>query len=198
VGTGVTRREFLKGTGATLGGLSVPHALDAAGLGAPLAAGTEPAPVEVVLDVNGRRHVLAVEPRTTLLGVLRGPLGLTGTKLGCDRGACSACTVLLGGRPVLSCMLLAVDVAGRPVTTVEGLARDGGLHPVQAAFVEYDAVQCGFCMPGMLMSCVALLDSNPNPGVDDVKAAIAGHFCRCGTYPHVVDAVRAAAGLAGS
>jgi carbon-monoxide dehydrogenase small subunit/xanthine dehydrogenase YagT iron-sulfur-binding subunit len=136
---------------------------------------------------------LQVEPRTTLAEALRGPLNLTGTKIACNRGACSACTVWLDGATVSSCMLLAIDVGARSVTTIEGLAKDGQLHPVQAAFIEHDAVQCGFCTPGMVMSCAALLERLPHPSAADVRAAISGHLCRCGTYPHVIAATLAAA-----
>jgi xanthine dehydrogenase YagT iron-sulfur-binding subunit len=147
----------------------------------------------ITLTVNGVERTLAVEPRTTLAEALRGPLGLTGTKIACDRGACSACTVWLDGAVVCSCMVLAVEARGRAVTTIEGLADGDRLHPVQAAFIEHDALQCGFCTPGMVMSCAALLRRTPDPSADDVLLAISGHFCRCGVYPHVVSAVLAAA-----
>jgi aerobic-type carbon monoxide dehydrogenase small subunit (CoxS/CutS family) len=120
-------------------------------------------------------------------------LGLTGTKVACDRGACSACTVWLDGKPIVSCMFLAIDAAGHRVTTIEGLARGDDLHPVQAAFIAHDALQCGFCTPGMVMSCAALLDSVPAPTDAEVRAAISGHLCRCGTYPHVIAATLDAA-----
>ena len=129
----------------------------------------------------------------TLAEVLRGPLCLTGTKIACDRGSCSACTVWLDGAAVNSCMLLAIDVGDRKVTSIEGLAEGDSLHPVQAAFIEHDAVQCGFCTSGMVMSSAALLAHQPNPTAADVKAAISGHLCRCGTYPHVITATLAAA-----
>jgi aerobic-type carbon monoxide dehydrogenase small subunit (CoxS/CutS family) len=128
----------------------------------------------------------------TLAAALRGPLGLTGTKIACDRGACSACTVWLDGVAVCACMMLAIEVGDRSVTTIEGLADGAGLHPVQAAFIEHDALQCGFCTPGMVMSCAELLNHNPEPSAEDIRTAISGHLCRCGTYPHVVQAVLAA------
>ncbi len=152
-----------------------------------------PQPIAVTLTVNGTAWALAVEPRATLAEVLRGPLQLTGTKIGCNRGTCSACTVWLDGAPVCACMILAVDVGARAVTTIEGLAAGDNLHPVQQAFVDYDALQCGYCTPGMVMSCAALLERTPEPTAADVRAAISGHCCRCGTYPHVVDATLAAA-----
>ncbi len=131
----------------------------------------------------------------TLAEVLRGLLGLTGTKIACNRGACSACTIWLDGVTVCSCMILAIDVGARSVTTIEGLANGDQLHPVQAAFIEHDALQCGFCTPGMVMSCAELLERTPDPTAQDVQAAISGHLCRCGTYPHVVTATLAAAKL---
>jgi aerobic-type carbon monoxide dehydrogenase small subunit (CoxS/CutS family) len=149
--------------------------------------------VAVTLRVNGVPHPLHVEPQMTLAETLRGSLGLTGTKIACNRGACSACTVWLDGAPVCSCMMLAVEIGDRDITTVEGLAHGEALHPVQAAFIEHDAVQCGFCTPGLVMSCAALLDRPPDPTVADIEAAISGHYCRCGTYPHVVAATLAAA-----
>jgi xanthine dehydrogenase YagT iron-sulfur-binding subunit len=152
-----------------------------------------PDPAAIALNVNGVTHALHVEPRTTLAEALRGPLGLTGTKIACNRGACSACTGWLDGVAICSCMTLAIDVGPLDVTTIEGLASGHELHPVQAAFIEYDAMQCGFCTPGMVMSCAALLTHTPDPSVSDIQAAISGHVCRCGTYPHVVAATLAAA-----
>ncbi|MGA2814933.1 MAG: (2Fe-2S)-binding protein [Xanthobacteraceae bacterium] len=157
------------------------------------AAAGGPEAVAIALQINGAAQTLRVEPRATLAEVLRGPLGLTGTKIACNRGACSACTVWLDGSPICSCMMLAIDVGARRVTTVEGLAQGDTLHPVQQAFIDYDALQCGFCTPGMVMSCAALLEHKPKPNADDVRAAISGHVCRCGTYPHVVAATLAAA-----
>ena len=190
----ISRRSFLKGSAlaTAAAGLVDPAAALAApaaahGAGAPPLAG--PDAVAIALNVNGSVQHLKVEPRMTLAEALRGPLGLTGTKIGCNRGACSACTVLLDGQPVCSCTLLAVEVGERKVRTIEGLAKGEALHPVQAAFVEHDALQCGYCTPGMVMSCVALLERNPHPGPDEIRAAISGHICRCGSYPHVVAAV---------
>jgi aerobic-type carbon monoxide dehydrogenase small subunit (CoxS/CutS family) len=137
------------------------------------------------LHINGREHSVVIEPRDTLAQTLRDQLGLTGTKVVCDRGSCSACTVWIDKTPALACMTLSIDTAGRKITTIEGLAHDGAMHPVQAAFVKHDAMQCGFCTPGMVMSCAALLERNPNPNLNDVKHAVSGNLCRCGTYPKV-------------
>lgn len=157
----------------------------------PPAAGPEPVPIN--LSVNGVQQIVQAEPRMTLAEALRGPLDLTGTKIACNRGACSACTVWLDGEPVASCMILAIDVGTRAITTIEGLANGDALHPVQTAFIEHDALQCGFCTPGLVMSCAALLAHMPDPTEADIRAAISGHLCRCGTYPHVIAAILAAA-----
>ena len=150
-----------------------------------------PGPSPVVLRVNGETHELMVEPRTTLAEALRGPLGLTGTKIACNHGACSACTVWLDNLTVASCSVLATEVGERTITTIEGLAGPEHLHPVQEAFIAHDAVQCGFCTPGLVMSCAALLAANPHPDRKEIETAISGHLCRCGTYPHVVQAMLA-------
>ena len=190
----MSRRSFLRGSSAATAGLAaLDSALTPAGAAAPELQVFGPDAVSVTLRVNGQARTVAVEPRATLAEVLRGPLNLTGTKVACDRGTCSACTVLLDGAPVASCSMLALDVGERAVTTIEGLASGDELHPVQAAFIEHDALQCGFCTPGMVLSSAALLQRNGQPTEADVKAAISGHVCRCGTYPHVVDAVLAAA-----
>jgi carbon-monoxide dehydrogenase small subunit/xanthine dehydrogenase YagT iron-sulfur-binding subunit len=152
-----------------------------------------PHAIEVSLHVNGAACNVQVDPATTLVEVIRDTLGLTGTKVGCDRGACSACTVWVDGKVIASCMTLALDVRGKEITTIEGLARNGRLHPVQAAFIENDALQCGFCTPGMVMSCAHLVDANPHCTLDDVKTAVSGHLCRCGTYPNIFKATLAAA-----
>lgn len=143
----------------------------------------------VQLTVNDEPREIAVEPWWTLLEVLRDQLELTGAKKGCDRGDCGACTVLLDGRPIVSCTTLAVQAHGRRVTTIEGLMRDGQPHPLQQAFVDAGAVQCGFCTPGMVLAAKALLDENPSPTEDDVREAIAGNLCRCTGYAKIVDAV---------
>jgi len=146
----------------------------------------------VTLRVNGRSYEVAVRPNDTLLDVLREKLGLTGTKKGCDLGDCGACTVLLDGKPVNSCLVLAVDAARGEVVTVEGLAQNGELHPLQEAFIKYGAIQCGYCSPGMLMSLKALLDREPHPTREQVMNAIAGNLCRCGGYHKIADAALAA------
>jgi aerobic-type carbon monoxide dehydrogenase small subunit (CoxS/CutS family) len=152
-----------------------------------------PAAVDVALEVNGDGVTVHVPPHRTLLDTLRETLGLTGAKRVCDEGTCGACTVLLDGQPVYACLTLAVACAGRAIRTVEGLSRDGRLHPIQAAFIEHDAFQCGFCTPGQLMSCVALLEREPSPSSEDVLRAVSGNLCRCGAYPNIVAATLAAA-----
>jgi len=192
-GERLSRRGFLKGTSAATAGLAALEGTLAPAEAAEAPPVLGPEPVSITLHVNGQAHTLAVEPRATLAEVLRGPLDLTGTKVACDRGSCSACTVLLDGAPVASCSMLALDVGERAVTTIEGLAKGETLHPVQTAFIEGDALQCGFCTPGMLLSSAALLERTPAPTAEQVKAALSGHLCRCGSYPHVVQAVLAAA-----
>ncbi|HEX8115921.1 MAG TPA: (2Fe-2S)-binding protein, partial [Pyrinomonadaceae bacterium] len=152
-------------------------------------------PLELALDVNGRRRAVSVEPRTTLLNALRNHLepAVTGPKLVCDQGTCGACTVLLDGRPVYSCLVLAADAAGKKVTTVEGLGSPESPSAVQAAFVEQDALMCGFCTPGFVTTVTAYLKKNPNPTLEEVREACKGNFCRCGTYPRVFEAALAAA-----
>ena len=152
-----------------------------------------PEAARIQLKVNGVLKELSVEPRETLADILREHLHLTGTKVACNRGSCSSCTVLLDGVPVNSCMILALDTVGREVNTIETLAKNGELHPLQQAFIDHDASQCGFCTPGMLMSCVHLLQTNPHPTLEEVKQAISGNLCRCGTHPHIFKAVLAAA-----
>ena len=152
-----------------------------------------PQKVTLMLEVNGRRQALEVEPRRTLLEALRVDLGLTGTKIGCDMGNCGACTVLVDGVPVYSCLTLALDCAGKPVTTVEGLSQSGVLDPIQQAFVQHDALQCGFCTPGQVMSAYALLKRTPHPTESEVVDAMSGNLCRCGAYRGIVRAVLAAA-----
>jgi xanthine dehydrogenase YagT iron-sulfur-binding subunit len=148
--------------------------------------------VEVRLRVNGAAHVLRLDARTTLLDALRDHLHLTGTKKGCDMGQCGACTVIVDGRRIVSCLTLAVMESGHEVTTVEGLARGDELHPVQRAFLEHDGLQCGYCTPGQIMSAVALLDEPCGPDDADVREAMSGNLCRCGAHPGIIAAVQQA------
>jgi xanthine dehydrogenase YagT iron-sulfur-binding subunit len=148
----------------------------------------------VVLHINGSEHALVLEPRRTLLDALRNDLHLTGTKKVCDMGDCGACTVLVDGRAMYACLLLAVDCAGRQITTIEGLSHNGDLDPVQQAFVEADAFQCGFCTSGQIMSLKALFDTTPSPSDDQITRAVTGNLCRCGAYLHILRAGRIVAG----
>lgn len=201
----VSRRGFLKGAGVTAATTVIESATALAretntALLDDHAVGPNALPVK--LRINGQEHTATIEPRDTLAQTLRDNLGLTGTKVVCDRGSCSACTVWIDKTPSLACMTLSIDTVGREVTTIEGLSHGNTMHPVQAAFVKHDALQCGFCTPGMIMSCAALLERNANPNLDDVKRAVSGNLCRCGTYPKVFAATldvasqrRQAAGL---
>ena len=202
-GGGISRRAFLRG-GAAVGVLGSAallgdEAVEAKAPDAPrMEAGVEvwgPGKVPVRLRVNGKSHDLRLEPRTTLLDTLRDELELTGAKRVCDRGTCGACTVLLDGKAVYACSILAVDVQRQPVQTVEALGRPGKLHPLQAAFVEHDAQQCGFCTPGFIMAARALLDHTPSPKLAQVHEGLSGNFCRCGTYAGMRKAVLEAAPL---
>jgi carbon-monoxide dehydrogenase small subunit len=147
----------------------------------------------MTLTVNGIPYEVAIEPRQSLLQLLREELHLTGTKEGCSEGECGACTVLLDGKTVDSCLIFALEVQGREVTTIEGLARGDQLHPVQKAFAEYGAVQCGFCTPGMILAAKALLDSHPHPTELEIRQGISGNLCRCTGYVKIVEAIQAAA-----
>jgi aerobic-type carbon monoxide dehydrogenase small subunit (CoxS/CutS family) len=155
-----------------------------------------PNAVPVTLTVNGEKIKLLLEPRVTLLDALRNYSSLTGAKEGCDRASCGACTVLIGDTPIYSCQKLAIEAQGVAITTIEGLAKDGKLSKVQAAFIEKDALQCGYCTPGFVMSITALLKKNFHPTADDVKHACAGNLCRCGCHPHILQAAFKAAGVA--
>lgn len=152
---------------------------------------------KTVLTVNGVEHELALDNRVTLLDALRDHLGLTGSKKGCDRGECGACTVHVDGRRALSCLILASAAAGKEITTIEGLARDEALHPVQAAFIEHDAFQCGFCTSGQVMSAVALIREGHAGSDDEIREFMSGNLCRCSAYPQIVAAVRAVASQGG-
>ena len=148
----------------------------------------------LILTVNDERFELEVPANRTLLDVLRDELGLTGTKQGCGNGECGACTVLLEGEPVNACLILAVQADGKSVVTVEGLSKDGGIHPIQEAFINHGAIQCGFCTPGMVLSVKALLDRNPEPKELEIREALTGNFCRCTGYQKIVEAVQSLAG----
>ena len=148
--------------------------------------------MQVSFTVNGRREQIDVEPRRTLADALRDDLGLTGTHLGCEQGVCGACTVLLDGEPIRSCLMLAVQADGSSLTTVEGLAGDG-LHPLQQSFADCHGLQCGFCTPGFLISALHLLTENPDPSRDEIRAGLSGNICRCTGYAGIADAVRQAA-----
>jgi aerobic-type carbon monoxide dehydrogenase small subunit (CoxS/CutS family) len=146
----------------------------------------------IQLNINGANRRAEVDPQTTLLSTLRDYLGLTGAKYGCGEGQCGACTVLIDGKATRSCVTAAGSVVGKKITTIEGLSNNGALHPMQQAFIDADAMQCGYCTPGMIMSGAALLDRNPNPSRDEIVRAMEGNVCRCGTYPRIVEAMRLA------
>jgi xanthine dehydrogenase YagT iron-sulfur-binding subunit len=191
--SGVTRRGLIKGiaTAVTVASAGATALLVEARQELEAANASGPTPVSIA--VNGVARTGSFEPRTTLAEALRDSWGLTGTKVGCDRGACGACTVLLDGLAVNSCLMLVHDADGRKVTTIEGLGSPETMAPIQKAFVEADALQCGFCTPGMVVSCAGLLAKNPHPSAYDVKEAVAGNLCRCGTYTGVFAACEAAA-----
>jgi aerobic-type carbon monoxide dehydrogenase small subunit (CoxS/CutS family) len=186
---GFTRRDLVRGTlvGAIATSVKTKPPVEDVPLG--------PGPAPLTLKINGAVHRLSLEPRVTLVDALRERVGLTGTKVVCGRGACGACTVLVDGETACSCLLLAHEVAGREITTIEGLAADGVLSPLQEAFIEADALQCGFCTSGMVMACHRLLQANPKPTRPEIRQAVAGNLCRCGTYNHVFDAVERTAGM---
>ena len=154
----------------------------------------KPEKIRCALRINNEDYDLYISPHRTLLEVLRDELQLTGAKESCNEGACGTCTVLLDGLPVRSCLLLALEAQGREVTTIEGLAKDGKLHPVQEAFVEHHGIQCGFCSPGMILTAKALLDENPHPTEAEIRRAISGNVCRCTGYAKIVEAIKAASG----
>ena len=191
----ISRRSFLRGAGlTTAGSVLLPANVFAFEFKEGFQTGEEYGPnaMTIQMKVNGKIKSLSVEPRTTLASALRDQLELTGTKVVCDRGSCSACTVYLEGNLVNACMMSVFDVGDKEVTTIEGISKDGELHAVQQAFIEHDASQCGYCTPGMIMSCVHLVENNANPTLEDVKKATRGNLCRCGTYPHVFKATLAA------
>ena len=186
-----SRRTFLIGSAvATAGALVAPLFAQEART---MPADPGPNALTVTLNVNGKAHELRLDPRTTLLDALREHLDLTGTKKGCDQGACGACTVLIDGRRYNSCLTLAVMHGGQKIVTVEGLARDGKLHPVQAAFIRNDGFQCGYCTPGQICSAVALLEEGHAASDEDIRHWMSGNICRCGAYEGIVAAIREAA-----
>ena len=191
---GLSRRSFLKTTGAAVSaGVVGGAAAEMLSAQAPPKKIVGPGEVAITLRINGTARNLSVEPRVTLLDALRDRLDLTGAKKVCDRGTCGACTVLVDGKAVYACSMLAIEAQGREILTIEGIAREGELHPISAAFVENDAQQCGFCTPGFVMACKAFLDKTPNPTEAQAKKALGGNLCRCGTYIGVRAAVLDAA-----
>jgi len=192
----VSRRSFLKGMGTGVVGTAVIPGIAAAHehiekVTAPQEGVTN---AVITLKVNGITYKIKVESRTTLTAVIRERLNLTGTKIGCDRGECGNCTVLMDGIPVYSCMILAMDADGCDITTIEGLGKNGELSPMQKAFIEHDAYQCGYCTPGQIISATALIKNNPNPTMEEIKHVMSGNLCRCGSYQNIFKAVADAAG----
>jgi xanthine dehydrogenase YagT iron-sulfur-binding subunit len=197
---GSSRREFIRSLAAISAGLTVARPLGRAATvteeNIPKSAPPDPGGqglMEIRLKVNGDSERLVVDPRVTLLDALRDRLELSGTKKGCDHGACGACTVHLDGRRVLSCLTLAVMAQGKEITTIEGLAKGDELHPVQAAFIECDGFQCGYCTPGQIMSAVACINEGHTGSDREIREFMSGNLCRCGAYPNIVDAIKIAA-----
>lgn len=191
--SGVSRRNFLKGSGVALtiplvaGGEKI---VKAAGADVPVLG---PGKVNITLNINGASRSTSVEPRITLLDALRNDLDITGAKRVCDRATCGACTVVMDGNVVYACSVLAIEAQGKKIQTVEGLEQNGRLHPVQQAFVDNDAQQCGFCTPGFVMACKNMLDKHPAPTQDQIEMGLGGNLCRCGTYHGIKAAVAQAA-----
>ncbi len=200
-GTNISRRSFLKGVGTGTVAATVAPATILVGDPETAEAQVDEAisKAEIQLNINDQVVQIEVEARTTLLSVLRDGIDtqgdyvdLTGAKLICDKGECGGCTVLVDGKPVYACMMLAMDVQGKQITTVEGIANGDELHPVQDAFIQHDALMCGFCTPGFIVSSVALLNENKKPTLEEIKEGLSGNTCRCGTYPFIFDAVETA------
>lgn len=198
---GVSRRSFLKTAGLSAAAASVGGAAQQAlsqqpKPDAPKEAGQAvgPGPVKASLSINGKTHDVTVEPSDTLLETLRVQLGYTGCKEVCDRAACGACSVMVDGKLIASCMMLALDAVGTKITTVEGLAQNGKLDRVQECFVKHDGMQCGFCTPGLVMACKALLNEQPKPTLYEIKRGLSGNICRCGTYGNIFNAALEASG----
>jgi xanthine dehydrogenase YagT iron-sulfur-binding subunit len=192
-GVNLSRRNFLKTTGVVGVAASLVAPAGSEAQAAPVAQG--PGEVPVRLTVNGKPVDLMIEPRVTLLDALRMRAGMTGNKRGCDRGACGACTMLVDGRPVYSCSTLAIDVQGKQVRNVDGLATGNTLHPVQQAFCDKDALMCGFCTPGFIMASVGLLEKIPNPTPEQIRKGLDGNICRCGTFSRIFEAVSSVKGV---
>jgi xanthine dehydrogenase YagT iron-sulfur-binding subunit len=199
----ISRRSVLAGMAVAGGGIAMAPLLTGCSNAAPPAESSpasaaahapEAGTVATTLNINGQDYPLQIEPRVSLLDALREHIGLTGTKKGCDHGQCGACTVLIDNRRVNSCLTLAVMAAGQRVTTIEGVASGEQLHPVQAAFIEHDAFQCGYCTPGQICSAVGLLNEGHARTDDDIREQMSGNICRCGAYPNIVEAVRQAMG----
>lgn len=198
---GVSRRSFIQTMGLSAAGAAIGTRVERAiaGQDAAAEAGVEilgPKPFDVTLRVNGQDLKATIDPATTLMESLRWHFNLTGTKEVCDRGACGGCSVLVDGQLVNSCMMLAIDAVGSEVTTVEGLEQDGKLDPIQEAFCKHDALQCGFCTPGLIMASKALLSEHRSPNLSQIKHGLSGNICRCGTYTNVFNAVLEASGQA--
>ena len=200
-GTNISRRSFLKGVGTgTVAATVAPSVLIGGEKAAEAQEGDAVASATIQLNINGKPYQVEVEARTTLLTVLRdgsdtsgNNVDLTGAKLICDRGECGGCTVMVDGKSVYACMMLAMDAQDKQITTVEGIADGDNLHPVQEAFIQHDALMCGFCTPGFIVSSAALLSENTKPTLEEIKVGLSGNTCRCGTYPFIFDAVKTAA-----
>jgi xanthine dehydrogenase YagT iron-sulfur-binding subunit len=189
--SGFNRRAFISGAA---GAATLPLLAQAAGAAESTAAAQDPSlPVDVTLQVNGTAKSLNVDARTTLLDALREHIGLTGSKKGCDHGQCGACTVMVGGRRVLSCLTLALTVQDKQITTIEGLSKGDKLHPMQQAFIDQDAFQCGYCTPGQIVSAIACVKEGHATNDDDIREYMSGNICRCAAYPNIVAAVKQAA-----
>ena len=199
-GTSISRRSFLKGVGTgTVAATVAPSVLIGGEKAADAQEGDAVASATIQLNINGKPYQVEVEARTTLLTVLRDGIDtsgnnvdLTGAKLICDRGECGGCTVMVDGKTVCACMMLAMDAQDKQITTVEGIADGDNLHPVQEAFIQHDALMCGFCTPGFIVSSTALLSENTKPTLEEIKVGLSGNTCRCGTYPFIFDAVKTA------
>ena len=191
--SGFSRRSFLKTVGA--GGVAAGVLTKAPRVSAQGVNAVGPGPVPVTLTINGKVHRLEIEPRVTLLDAVRMRAGLTGNKRGCDRGACGACTMIVDNRTVYACSTLAIDVQGKQIRTVDGLATGDKLHPVQQAFCDKDALMCGFCTPGFVMASVGLLEKHPNATPEQIKKGLDGNICRCGTFSRIFEAVSSVKGV---